>query len=115
MAYLVRLPNRPQTSATRAGSDGLSPHLIRVHLRNIVELVLERLASSILTSARDLANTGSFIQYLLEIRSRELKDGRRFTIIRVLAFGALGRTCLELGWQVAVNDGERLGVNTREG
>lgn len=67
VTYLVCLSDRPETGATRASSDGLSPHLVAVHFRDVVEFVLERLASSVFASARDFADTGSLVENALQI------------------------------------------------
>jgi len=67
VVLLVCLSDRPETGATRASSDGLSPHLVAVHFRDVVEFVLERLASSVFASARDFADTGSLVENALQI------------------------------------------------
>jgi hypothetical protein len=104
----VSLPDRSETSAASTSGDGLTPNLVRVHLRDVVELILKRLASSVLASTRDLANAGSIIQDLFEVRPRQLRDRCGGTTIFVLAVGALREACLELSRKVAVDGGQRL-------
>jgi hypothetical protein len=70
--YLVGLPHRAEAGAAHTSSDGLPPHLIRVHLRDVVKLALERFASSVLARTGDLAHAGSVVQDPLQILVAEL-------------------------------------------
>ena len=111
--YFVRLPDRPQSGAASASCNGLAPHLVGVHLRDIVEFVLEGLPSSIFASTRNFTNTGSVIQNPLQLLSRELREWSRCaSALFILAICALVHTGLQFSWKVAVNSGQWLRVNT---
>jgi len=72
VVLLVGLPHRAEAGAAHTSSDGLPPHLVRVHLWDVVELALERFAGSVLTRTGDLAYAGGVIQDPPQILVAEL-------------------------------------------
>jgi hypothetical protein len=73
------------------------------------------LASSILTGTGNLTDTGSVVQNPLQFLSRELGEGCGCAVtLTVFAICTLCHASLQFSGKVAVDGGERLGMDARE-
>ena len=112
--YLMRFSHRPKSCATNASNNSISPHLIRIHLRHVIELVLKLLTGCILALTADFTNARDAVEKPLKLGGRELRRLCGLGRVEALPGVGGGDASFEVCRQVAKNGGEWDRVQTRE-